>query len=174
MNKTQKIGVEIERKYIIVKPQISDLLKMEGYSASEIEQIYLPTKDGTTHRVRKRNDERGTVFTETRKIRIDAMSATEIEGEITEEQYLALAANPKEGTKPIVKTRHKFFYLGQMFEIDVYPEWNHTAIMETELDSRESKVEFPKFLRIIRDVTGDKKYSNAAMSHAFPAEDAYL
>ena len=42
--------------------------------------------------------------------------------------------------------------------------------METELDSRESDVEFPDFIEIIKDVTGDKSYSNRGMSHTFPKE----
>lgn len=171
MQESPKVGIEIEKKYIIAKPSDNDLCAMDEYSVSEIEQIYLPSNDGTTHRVRRRSGDGITVFTETRKIRIDAMSATEIEGEISEERYLELAANPKEGTRPINKVRHKFFYLGQMFEIDVYPEWEHTAIMETELDSRDREVEFPAFLKIIRDVTGEKSYSNAAMSHKFPKEE---
>lgn len=165
-----KIGVEIEKKYIIMKPSVAQISRMEGYSVSEIEQIYLPSGDGSTHRVRRRVGEGGTRFTETRKIRIDEMSATEIEGEITESRYLALASAPLEGTRPIVKVRHKFFYLGQMFEIDVYPEWERTAIMETELETREATVAFPECISILRDVTGDRRYSNAAMSREFPEE----
>ena len=171
MKENFKIGVEIEKKYIIAMPDLKEFCTMEGYSSSQIEQIYLPTSDGSTHRVRRRTENGRVRFTETRKVRIDEMSATEIEGEISEERYLALSANPKEGTVPINKVRHKFFYLGQMFEIDIYPAWKNTAIMETELDSRERVVEIPKFLKIIRDVTGDKRYSNAAMSHSFPKED---
>ena len=43
--------------------------------------------------------------------------------------------------------------------------------METELENRESKVKIPDFLEILREVTGDKSYSNAAMSRDFPPED---
>ncbi|MBR5144843.1 MAG: hypothetical protein IKW53_07320, partial [Clostridia bacterium] len=34
----------------------------------------------------------------------------------------------------------------------------------------EEQVEIPEFISIIKDVTGDKKYSNAAMSRSFPEE----
>ena len=76
-----------------------------------------------------------------------------------------------EGTSPINKTRHTFSYLGQLFEIDIYPQWQHSAIMETELSSREAAVSFPAFIEIIREVTGDKAYSNAGMSRSFPPEE---
>ena len=42
--------------------------------------------------------------------------------------------------------------------------------MEIELEKREESVEIPDFIEIIRDVTGDKAYSNAAMARAFPTE----
>ena len=64
-------------------------------------------------------------------------------------------------------------YGGQLFEIDVYPAWKNTAIMETELDDREREVEIPTFIEIIREVTGYKAYSNASMSKSFPKEDVF-
>ena len=171
MNEKPKIGVEIEKKYIISRPLSDELLLMDEYRQCDIVQIYLPTDDGSTHRVRKSCTDGKVTFTETRKIRIDKMSSTEIEGEISETRFAELSGKPKQGTRPINKTRHSFLYLGQLFEIDVYPEWERTAILETELDSRDRQVEFPVFLRILRDVTGDRRYSNAAMSRDFPEEE---
>ena len=168
--KDSKTAVEIEKKYVIKYPDIDALRKMEGHYASNIVQIYLPSDDGSTHRVRRRVVGDRVTYTETKKVRIDKMSSKETEGEITEERFLELSANPKSGTHAIHKVRHAFFYLGQQFEIDVYPEWQHTAIMETELETRETNVIFPECIKILRDVTGDKRYSNAAMSREFPAE----
>ncbi len=170
MSDNFKIGVEIEKKYIIAIPDVEVLRGMEGYNCSDILQIYLQGEVGVTHRVRRRTTCDGITYTETKKIRIDDISSTEIEGEISAEHFSELSASPKEGTRPIRKTRHAFFYLGQQFEIDVYPEWERTAIMETELASREVRVQFPEFLKILRDVTGDKRYSNAGMSREFPKE----
>ena len=99
------------------------------------------------------------------------MSSTEIERELGEEEFSTLAQTILAETRPIEKTRHTFIYLGQTFEIDVYPDWKCTAIMETELPSRETEVKMPKFLEIIREVTGNKAYSNASMSKSFPKEE---
>ena len=98
------------------------------------------------------------------------MSVTEIEGKISEERFAELSSHIADGTKPVIKTRHTFLYKGKIFEIDVYPEWKSTAIMETELSDREECVEIPSFIEIIREVTGEKVYSNAAMSRIFPTE----
>lgn len=171
MNENHKTAVEIERKYIIKMPCEQILAEQDEYNKSEILQIYLPSVAGETHRIRRRVYSDKTVCTETRKIRLDRMSSTEIEGEIDEQRFLALSENILECSSPITKTRHTFVYCGQLFEIDVYPAWKNTAIMETELDAREREVEIPSFLEIVREVTGDKAYSNAGMSRHFPAED---
>ena len=167
----ERSQVEIERKYIIKMPNLEVLTLQKDYSRSEILQIYLPSEVGESRRVRRRIYNEKTVYIETRKIRIDNMSSTEIERELSLSEFSAIAAEIKEGTIPIEKVRHTFIYENQLFEIDVFPRWTGTAIMETELDSRERQVEFPAFLEIVREVTGDKAYSNAAMSRSFPNED---
>jgi len=164
-------NVEIERKYIIVKPCLADMQAMEGFCFSEIEQTYLKSIPRITHRVRARTANGRTVYTETKKIRIDRVSAYEDEQVISEAEYKALLLNIADGTKPVRKTRHVFKYEEQVFEIDFYPEWHNTAIMETELSSREKKVVMPPFIQIIKEVSGIKEYSNASLSRGFPEEE---
>lgn len=170
MSTDAKVGLEIERKYIIRMPDISLLSNQPDYTRSEIVQIYITPSPGETHRIRRRSYPDRVQFVETRKIRIDRMSVTEIESEISEERFDELSRNIMDRTTPITKTRHTFLYAGQIFEIDVYPGWKSTAVMETELGSREEQAEIPAFIEIIREVTGDKTYSNASMSRSFPPE----
>ncbi len=165
------MNIEIEKKYIIRLPRIDRMRSMDGYTESEIAQIYLDSDKGVTHRVRSRRMAGKTVYTETKKVRIDSMSAYEDEREIAEEEFLGMAAEPALGTRPISKIRHTFLYSGQLFEIDIYPEWGSTAILETELESRDTEVNFPDFIEIVKDVTGDRRYSNAAMARSFPPEE---
>lgn len=164
------IPIEIERKYIIEIPDEEKMRICNGYTMSEIVQIYIESQSRVTHRVRSRKANGKTVYTETKKIRIDKMSSYEDEKEISEREFLSLSNNIKKGTVPIEKARHTFDYLGQTFEVDVYPEWKKSCIMETELESRESRVEIPDFIKIIKEVTGDKAYSNASMAKSFPRE----
>lgn len=163
--------IETERKYIIKLPDFSLLEREAEYTSSDITQIYLNSNSGVTHRVRARSYGGKTVYTETKKVRISQVSAIEDEREISAAEYENLAKNIKQGTTPVQKTRHTFVYEGQLFEIDVYPSWKCTAIMETELDDPERQVKMPPFIRIVREVTGNKNYSNASMSHSFPKED---
>ncbi len=170
MKEEMKIGVEIERKYIIRMPDMTILAAQPEYTRSDIIQIYIQSEPGVTHRVRRRRYQDRVEYIENKKIRIDSISSTEIETEIDECRFDELAQGILEGTRPVLKTRHTFRLEGQVFEIDVYPEWGATAIMETELHSREERAEIPPFIEVIKEVTGDRSYSNASMSRAFPPE----
>ena len=151
---SEKRGIEIERKYVIRMPSVSLMEGEDEYTVSDITQIYLVAPKGETHRKR----------------RIDSISAVETESEIDREWFLALASHPLSGTRPVIKRRHTFRYKEQIFEIDVYPEWQSTAIMETELTDPTARAEMPDFISIVAEVTGDKRYSNAQMSRSFPEE----
>ena len=162
--------IEIERKYIIKMPDMEFIRGCEGFTESEILQIYINSPSSVTHRVRRRKFSSRTVYTETKKRRIDKMSAVEEEREISENEFNILRENIKEGTAPIKKNRYTFLYNGKVFELDVYPEWKETCILETELVSREERVEFPSFIAVLEEVTGNPAYSNAGMARLFPRE----
>ncbi len=164
------MSMEIERKYIIKMPDITFLQSQPSYTKSEILQIYLPSKQGETHRIRRRTFADRNEHTETRKIRIDPISSEEIENEISAERFMSLQAKIQEGSRPINKLRHTFAYSEHIIEIDIYPEWTKSAIMEIELQNPNQKVQIPSFIEIICEVTGDKTYSNASMSRRFPIE----
>ena len=164
------VNLEIERKYIIKMPPLDLLRGQPEHTESDILQIYLTHEAGETHRIRRRKYSDKIVCTETRKIRLDSLAATEIESRISDNAFDILAKSPLEGTTPIEKTRHTFLYEGRTFEIDIYPAWRNTAVMEVELPSRETEVSIPDFIEIISDVTADRQYKNFAMSIKFPKE----
>jgi CYTH domain-containing protein len=162
--------IETERKYIIRKPDIGFLSELECYTVSEITQIYLSLSKEKTDGIRRRVFADRTDYTRTVKTRIDKMSNIEDEREITEEEFTELSGSMREDTVPLKKTRHTFSYLGKTFEIDIYPYWERSCIMEVELDFSDRDVTPPPFIEIIREVTGDRTYSNALMSKSFPSE----
>ena len=55
-----------------------------------------------------------------------------------------------------------------MFEIDAYPFWDDKAIAEVELKDENEDIIFPDFLKIIKEVTDDSRYKNAAVSENIP------
>ena len=55
-------------------------------------------------------------------------------------------------------------YENQYFEIDVYPFWKDKAIVELELSDEHQPIVFPKELKVIKEVTDDPAYKNAALA----------
>ncbi len=163
--------IEIERKYLIRMPALVALQQMSEYTVSDIEQIYLPSPGGATHRIRRRTFFDTTCYTETIKKRIDARRAYENEHQISEEEYNHLKSNRDMSLHIICKKRHTFVYKNQIFEVDIYPFWTKQCVLETELNSADDVVDFPSCLSVIREVSGNSAYSNASLSKAIPQED---
>ena len=142
---------------------------------SEIEQIYLSSEPGVTHRIRCRTFSDRVEYTETKKMRLSTLSAIEDERKIEREEYLRLKENIRIGSRVLKKRRYTVSFLGKIFEIDVYPEWQRHAIMECELRGEDEEITLPPFVETVCEVTGDKSYSNAKMSECFPSEpEAHL
>ena len=164
------MSIEIERRFVIRKPS-ADLLRALGdISVSDIEQTYLESAPHITRRVRKRTEGGASRFYETSKIRIDTASAIEDEREITEEEYLSLLPLKKRGSKTIFKQRTAVPYGGRLLEIDEYPEWRNTCVLEVELDSADMPLKLPASIEVIKEITGEGRYSNASLSFVFPPE----
>lgn len=168
MNEINNPPMEIERKYLIQMPQLDVLEQMPNCRVDEIQQIYLTSEGGTTHRIRRRTGGGRCVYTETIKVRVDRMSCMEYEREIQEPEYNALAQKRDPQTRPITKTRYTFLVDAQSFEIDVYPFWSQVAVLETELKTRDTEVVIPPCIRVLRELTGDRRFSNAAISKQIP------
>ena len=159
-------GLEIERKFLIRYPKESFLAG--AFSTTEIVQTYLSAPNGVSERVRKRWDAEQCKYYHTEKIHISDMTRIEKEREINEAEYLALLERADSERRPIEKKRCCINYQGQIFEIDVYPFYTDRAIMEIELASETQEVVFPPEAEIIREVTNDKRYTNASMAQKIP------
>ena len=62
--------------------------------------------------------------------------------------------------RQIRKTRYCLSYGSQYFEIDIYPFWSDKAVVEVELSNENEKVIMPEFIKVIKEVTDDRSYSN--------------
>ena len=58
------------------------------------------------------------------------------------------------------KTRYCLVHNYQYFEIDFYPNWKNTAILEIELSSVDEKINFPEKIKVIKEVTDDPVFKN--------------
>lgn len=166
-----KTAIETERKFLIKKPDDAFLTALEGCRKSEITQTYLDNPDGFVERVRRRVFSDRVQYTHTLKKRINAISATETESEITAEEYEELLTRASFGKTPVRKTRYAIPYRGHVAEIDVYPFWEKQAVLEIELTDESDLTAFPEWLTLLREVSGNHAYSNNALSERIPPED---
>ena len=169
------VGIEIERKYIIKMPDIQTLRAMPDYTESEITQTYLvPCDAGVTERVRRRVFGGVKHFYHTVKRRIDKMSCSEDEREISEEEYSTLLSRSDALSRPIEKTRYTFTFDSLTVEIDKYALWDSIAVLEVELPSRDIAPRLPDFIEIVFETTGNRAFSNASLAARFPTEREVL
>ena len=163
------LPLEIERKFLVALPEEAELQR-HAVRCIRITQTYLlGTQEGASKRIR-RSEEMGKVtYTSTEKTRIDMLQRIEIERELTEEEYRQLQAQADPERRIIHKTRWCVPVGDLVAEIDVFEGFSQYAYCEVELPSPQTPYELPPFLEVIREVTEDRRFTNAAISRdGFP------
>ena len=150
-------NLEIERKYLIQKPEEEFLKTLPQIQIAKIIQSY--TSSGA--RLRKWTENGIVTYIKTVKTQVTDITRVEIENEITKEEYEDLV---KTQTSSLSKIRYRYPYCGKIIEIDIYPFWNDKAIVEIELSDENAKIIFPEKLKVIKEVTDDDSYKNASLS----------
>ena len=161
---------ETERKFLIVMPDAEALCALPGASLSYIVQTYLTSEEGVTARVRRRENAAGVKYTATEKRRVSAMTAIEDERVIGEEEYSRLLLRADPALRPIEKRRISIPWEGLLAEIDIYPFWQRTAILEVELPSEDVPFSPPPFVSLLAEVTDDVRYKNVRLAKSIPPE----
>ena len=164
-----KTPYEIERKFLIRCPDIEGLTA--SAEPSQITQTYLLGAEGCTERVRSRTAAGRTVYTHTVKQRLSAVRRIEIEHEIPREEYEALLQRADPEARTIEKTRWCLRENGFLYEIDVFPFWEDRAFLEVELTDESQPFPWPEQIALIREVTDDRRYTNAALAREIPQEE---
>ena len=131
-------------------------------SESEITQTYLVAEPGCEVRLRRREWSGGKVVNVHRsKKRISDTEVIETERQVDNNLYeqMLQQADPYRAT--IKKKRQSFIWKGQFFEIDTFHSpVNDLVMMETKGVTEKETVNFPPFVKVIEDVTGNSKYLN--------------
>ena len=160
---------EIERKFLIRRPERRWL--EQHAQGSRITQTYLLAVPGKSARVRKRVYEDHVSYTYTVKHKLSDLRRIEKEREISRDEYEMLLTQADPNRRTIEKERWVLKYLNQAFEIDLFPFWSKQAYMELELSEEDQHIDFPPVVEVLREVTGDKRYTNSALAKEIPEED---
>ena len=167
---SENLPLEIEKKFLIKMPDLKWIEKNTNCQIAKISQTYLGFKrNGFGDRVRKMTINGKTKYFHTSKKSISDMTRIEIEKEISEKEYYDFLQAKNKG-KSLFKTRYIIYLNGLRYEIDVYPFWQETAILEIELEKENQKYEIPDFIDIIGDVTGNRDYSNSSLVNKYKSD----
>jgi CYTH domain-containing protein len=95
------------------------------------------------------------------KKRISATEELETERQVSNALYESLLQQADPYRATIRKSRRSFIWKGQYFELDTYHNpVDDLVILETKGIAEQESVNFPPFLRIIKEVTGNPQYYN--------------
>lgn len=161
---------EIERKFLVEFPDVSEL---DVKRRTGIVQTYLKSgENGSQRRVRAVDENGGVKYTYTEKVFLTRITREENEYEISGDEYRRLLTQKRTDCPAVNKVRYCFDYHGQLFELDTYPFSDRLAIMELELASPDQVIDFPDNVKVLKDVSDDARYSNAALAaaEAFPEQ----
>ena len=157
----EPIPVEIERKFLIRRPDERLLAQKPNCERVDIVQTYLKPDDGDEEiRIRQRGINGDYIYFMTHKKRVSDMKRVEIEKRLSKEEYLSLLVKADPAFRPIRKQRYCLSENGLYFEIDLFPDWPDQAIMEIELHNEEQAIVLPEGIEVIREVTDEPAFSN--------------
>lgn len=145
-----------ERKYIV---ELTG--ELPATIDSDIIQTYLVADPDCEIRLRRRinSDHIINVHTTTKILPSNEKLITERQVSNSLYESLLQQADPYRTT--IRKQRRSFICQGQFFELDTYLEpISNLMILETKGMSCHEDIKFPPFLKVVQDITGNKKYYN--------------
>ena len=131
-------------------------------SESEITQTYLVAEPGCEVRLRRRVFSGGKVVNVHRsKKRISETEDIETERQIDNNLYEQMLQQADPYRVTIRKRRQSFIWKGQFFELDTFLSPSADLVMmETKGIAQQETINFPPFIKVLEDVTGNPRYLN--------------
>lgn len=172
MKEQTPIHYEIEHKYLIAYPDENLLLTQDDAKKIEISQTYLTKGDnGENRRVRSWKEEGRITYFYTEKKKLSDLKRIENEKEISADRYAELLRQKDPACHTIDKIRYCIPYRNHLLEIDIFSFWDKQAYLEIEVEDEIQEITLPPYVRVIREVTGEKGYSNHALSRKIPPQE---
>ncbi len=152
--------IEEERKYIV---EITG--ELPECTESIITQTYLVGDPGVEIRLRRREWAGKFVNILTTKTKVSQTEELVTERQIANNLYESMLQQADPYRHTIHKLRKSFIWKGQYFELDSYQgALDGLVILETKGIRCHEDVKFPPFLRVIKDITGNKDYYNYTLA----------
>ena len=145
-----------ERKYIVrLTGEIPDAIE------SEITQTYLTSEPRSEVRLRRRTLNGVSINVRTTKKTLPNNEQVVTERQIDNNLYESLMRQADPYRQSIHKIRKTFIWRGQFFELDTYlAPTSNLQILETKGIVDHEDVNFPPFIEVLEDITGNTEYYN--------------
>lgn len=152
--------IEEERKYIV-----EIIGELPECTESIITQTYLVGDPGAEIRLRRREWAGKSANILTTKTKVSQTEELVTERQIANNLYESMLQQADPYRHTIHKLRKSFIWKGQYFELDSYQgALDGLVILETKGIRCHEDVKFPPFLRVIKDITGNKDYYNYTLA----------
>ncbi len=168
-NKIKRVLTEISKVVGLPQPvqeerifRVEIIGEIPECSESMITQTYLVAEPGSEVRLRRREWSGGKVVNVHRsKKRISETEVIETERQVDNNLYEQMLQQADPYRVTIHKKRQSFIWKGQFFQIDTFQDpVSNLVMMETKGISEQETVNFPPFVKVLEDVTGNPKYLN--------------
>ena len=152
------LPIEIERKFLIKKPNIEAISKLYPVAVCDIFQFWLTENSLNTdeRRVRSYGIDNNYTYYYTVKKQYNE-GRIEIEERISEKEFLRFLPDMK---SKLSKKRYCIAYDSQYIKLDIFDFEQDLAIVEVELSDITNEVNLPEAFEVIKEVTNDENYLN--------------
>lgn len=160
--------LEIEKKYLIKRPDFRLLKQEHGAVPVMIDQFFLNSNKRQTSRIRDCRQDGYSLYYQTEKQKISPGVRRETEKKIPRDLFEYKLSYERDSSRHMIrKKRHYFLWQNQYFELDLFLEPKQRrglTLMEIELDEIGQHVALPPFIQVIADVTDDPGFTNASLA----------
>ena len=163
------VPTDLTRKYLLVTNQKNFEIKMPDASALEVfslEETFIINTVGESNLLRKlgKNDS----FTYSHEMRYD-INGEKIQKkrQITAREYIELCEMGDPSKNKILKLRQCFTYQQQYFIVETIKNLDpyYISILRVETTNENHTPKLPKFLEVLREVTGELEYETWFMAN---------
>ena len=156
----------LTRKFLLKKRPTNEELEDQGVKLEvfEVETTYLRSHSNEKHRVRRRQQGTNVSFqhqmwsTETK---VDGTQETHMtEKTLSAREYYILLKQRDPERCTVSKTLICFIWGSSYWELNSFKGDSDVAILEVEAESRETRIDFPEFLGLAKEVTDDLAYDS--------------
>ena len=153
-----------KHKYLIAKPDESELISKYSASVINMTQIYLAdSKKNAERRIRKQQNGNDYMYFYTEKRTGDDGSKWVIERPISLKEYESYSLEADPALHPVTKEKLNFRYMEHDLALDIYPFCDEKAILFVYGPDADPSL-LPPEIKIIEDVTGNTLYKNKALA----------